>query len=262
MRTITNGWTPELRRQYFAWWALKRTALKHPDASLKWFLDAGRDYSDGASFNNLLVKTRRTAVSNVPGQELAALQPVLDSWIEPVPKLRMPNKPRTFVKDWQLSDFLGDLDKVSKGRNFSQGKDAAYTGLCLMCHRMGDEGGSVGPDLTAVASRYARQTILESILEPSKVISDQYANTDITLHNGSVLAGRIMSETDDKILLRPSMLAPDMTELSKADIKSREFSKVSPMMPGLVNTLTKEEILDLLAYFESAGKPEGAAFKR
>ena len=71
-----------------------------------------------------------------------------------------------------------------------------------------------------------------------------------------------MSETDDKILLRPSMLAPDMTELSKADIKSREFSKVSPMMPGLVNTLTKEEILDLLAYFESAGKPEGAAFKR
>ena len=262
LRTITNGWTPELRRQYFAWWALKRTALKHPDASLKWFLDAGRDYSDGASFNNLLVKTRRTAVSNVPGQELAALQPVLDSWIEPVPKLRMPNKPRTFVKDWQLSDFLGDLDKVSKGRNFSQGKDAAYTGLCLMCHRMGDEGGSVGPDLTAVASRYARQTILESILEPSKVISDQYANTEITLHNGSVLAGRIMSETDDKILLRPSMLAPDMTELSKADIKSREFSKVSPMMPGLVNTLTKEEILDLLAYFESAGKPEGAAFKR
>jgi putative heme-binding domain-containing protein len=262
LRTITNGWTPELRQQYFAWWTTKRKASQHAETSLKWFLDAGRVYSDGASFDNLLVKTRRTAVSNVPPQELGALQPVLDSWIEPAPKLRMPKKERTFVKDWQMSDLLGDLDKVGKGRNFSQGKDAVYTSLCLMCHRMGDEGGSVGPDLTAVASRYSRQIILESILEPSKVISEQYANTEITLNNGTLLTGRIMSETDEKIILRPSMLAPELTELSKADVKSKQFSKVSPMMPGLVNTLTKEEILDLLAYFESAGKPEGAAFKK
>ena len=262
LRTITNGWTPEMRRQYFAWWAQKRNATQHPATTLQWFTDAGRDFSDGASFSNFLVKIRRTAMANVPPQELAALQPVLDSWIEPAPKLKKPKKDRTFVKNWQMSDLVGDLDKLSKGRNFAQGQDAMYGTLCLMCHRIGDEGGSVGPDLTAVASRYSPQVILEALIEPSKVISEQYANTDITLKNGTLLTGRIVGDTDDKIILRPSMLAPDTKEISKADIKSKETSKISPMMPGLLNTLTKEEILDLIAFFQAAGKPEGAAFKK
>ena len=262
LRTITNGWTPEMRRQYFAWWAQKRNTTQHPETTLKWFTDAGRDFSDGASFGNFLVKIRRTAMANVPPEELAALQPVLDSWIEPAPKLKKPKKDRTFVKNWQMSDLIGDLDKLSKGRNFAQGQDAVNGTLCLMCHRIGDEGGSVGPDLTAVASRYSPQVILEALIEPSKVISEQYANTDITLKNGNFFTGRIVGDTDDKIILRPSMLAPDTKEISKADIKTKETSKLSPMMPGLLNTLTKEEILDLLAYFQAAGKPEGAAFKK
>lgn len=262
LRTITSGWTPELRRQYFAWWAQKRNATQHPAATLKWFADAGRDYSDGSSLTGYLVQIRRTAMSNVPQRELAALQPVFDSWIEPTPKLTKPKKQRVFVKNWEMSDLVGDLDKATTGRNFAQGQDAVYAGLCLMCHRMGDEGGAVGPDLTAVASRYSRQAILESIIEPSKVISEQYANTDITLTDGTFFTGRIVSDTDDKIVLRPSMLAPDTKEIRKADIKTKEVSKVSPMMPGLLNTLTKEEILDLLAYFDAAGKPDSAAFKK
>jgi putative heme-binding domain-containing protein len=127
---------------------------------------------------------------------------------------------------------------------------------------MGDEGGSVGPDLTAISSRFSRQAILESILEPSKVISEQYANTDIVLKDGTMVTGRVVTDTDDKIVVRPSMLALDTKEINKADIKSREVSKISPMLPGLVNTLTKEEILDLLAYFESAGHADGAPFKK
>ena len=161
-----------------------------------------------------------------------------------------------------MADLVGDLDMASKGRNFAQGQDAVYGSLCLMCHRMGDEGGSVGPDLTAVASRYSRQAILESILEPSKVISEQYANTDITLKDGTFFTGRIVSDTDNTIVLRPSMLAPETKEIRKADIKSTEVSKVSPMMPGLVNTMTKEEILDVLAYFDAAGKADSAPFKK
>jgi putative heme-binding domain-containing protein len=262
LRTIKDGWTPELRRQYFQWWPKKRTATQHPETTLQWFTDAGREYADGSSFNNFLLNTRRTAISNVPVQELAALQPVLDAWIEPVPKLKAPKKQRTFVKNWTMADLVGDLDKVGSGRHFAQGQDAVYGSLCLMCHRMGDQGGSVGPDLTAVASRYSRQVILESILEPSKVISDQYANTDLTLKDGTVVTGRPIAETDDKIVLRPSMLAPDTREVNKADIKSREFSKVSPMPLGLVNALSKEEILDLLAYFEAAGQADGAPFKK
>jgi hypothetical protein len=58
------------------------------------------------------------------------------------------------------------------------------------------------------------------------------------------------------------MLTPQTQEVRKADVKSREVSKISPMPPGLVNMLTKEEILDLLAYFEAAGHADGAPFKK
>ena len=142
-----------------------------------------------------------------------------------MPKLRVSKKKRSFVQDWKMADLVPDLDEVGHGRNFAQGQDAVFAVQCLMCHRMGDEGGSVGPELTAVASRFSRKDILESILEPSKVISEQYANTDIGLKNGDIVSGRVVSETPDKIVVRPSMLAPDMQEISKADIKSRELSE-------------------------------------
>jgi putative heme-binding domain-containing protein len=262
LRTITNGWTPELRRQYFGWWAIKRNASQHPDFVKQWFADAGREFSDGASFNNFLVKMRRTAMTNTPQPELVSLQSVLDSWAEPLPKIKASKKQRSYVKDWKVADLEADLDQVAHGRNFAQGQDSVFAAQCLMCHRVGEEGGAVGPELTAISSRFSRHDILESIIEPSKVISEQYTNTDITLKNGDTLTGRIVSEDGDKVVVRPSMLAPEMKEISKADIKSREISKISPMPPGLLNMLTKEEILDLLAYFEAAGHADGPQFKK
>src|SRR3984957_16282166 len=114
-----------------------------------------------------------------------------------------------------MADIEPDLDKVGHGRNFAQGQDALFAVQCLMCHRMGNEGGAVGPDLTAVASRFSRRDILESILEPSKVISQQFANADIVLNDGNTLTGRIVSETGDKLVIRPSMLAPGLQEIRK-----------------------------------------------
>ncbi len=262
LRTITNGWTPELRRQYFTWWTVKRNATQHPDYVKQWFADAGREYNDGASFGNFLVKIRRTAMSNTPQPELVSLQSTLDSWAEPLPRLRTPKKKRVFVQDWKMADLESSLDQVAHGRDFAQGQDAVYAVQCLMCHRMGDEGGAVGPELTAISSRFSRRDILESILEPSKVISEQYTNTDIVLNDGKTLSGRVVSETGDKIIVRPSMLTTEMQEISKSDIKSREPSKISPMPPGLLSMLTKEEILDLLAYFEAGGRADGASFKK
>ena len=262
LRTITNGWTPELRRRYFEWWLPGRHAIQHPDDLLRWFQEAGRDSADGSSYLDFLVTIRHTAISTIPQQELAAVQPVLDSWAEPLPQMHTSEKHRAFVQDWKMSDLEADLDQVGHGRNFARGQDAFYAVQCLMCHRMGDEGGSVGPDLTAVASRFSQRDILESILEPSKVISEQFANTEVILNNGEALTGRVVSETVDKLVIRPSMLAPEMREIRKADIKSREISKVSPMPPGLLDILTKNEILDLLAYLEAAGHANGAPFKR
>jgi len=262
LRTATEGWTPDLRRQYFAWWINKRTEAQHPDAMLRWFPEAGRDYADGMSFNNFYIKTRQTAIDNVPPQELPAYKSVIDLWAEPVTVRYRPLKQRAFVQDWKMADLEGDLEKVGHGRDYVQGKDAFYSSQCLLCHRFGKDGGSVGPDLTAIASRFSRHDILESILEPSKVISDQFANTEFTMKDGNVLVGRVVAETDDKVIIRPSMLASEMQEVKKADVKTREYSKISPMPPGLVNMLSREEILDLLAFLEASGKKDGAPFKK
>ena len=145
--------------------------------------------------------------------------------------------------------------------DFTKGKAVYEEAQCAACHKFGADGGAVGPDLTAVSSRFHRRDILESILLPSKVISEQYMNTIIRTKSGDVQEGRVLEETDAKVVMQPNPLKPDKVTIDKADIKSRGPSKVSPMPEGLVNLFKKEEILDLIAYIESGGNRDSADFK-
>src|ERR1700722_20989324 len=117
-----------------------------------------------------------------------------------------------------MADIEPDLDKVGHGRNFAQGQDALFAVQCLMCHRMGDEGGAVGPDLTAVSSRFARKDILESILEPSKVVSEQYRNVIVTTNTGKTVVGRLLEENAGRLVIQPNPLEPGRVEVNKSDV--------------------------------------------
>lgn len=120
----------------------------------------------------------------------------------------------------------------------------------------------IGPDLTAVATRFKRQDILESSTEPTKVVSEQYMNTAIETVAGQVLIGRIVEETPDKIVLRKNPLEPETLTVQKSEIESRSLSKISPMPAGLLNNFTNDEILDLLAYLESLGDSTHPNFRK
>jgi putative heme-binding domain-containing protein len=161
-----------------------------------------------------------------------------------------------------MTDLEPALDQVGKSRNFARGKANFEAAQCLACHRFANEGGSAGPDLTAVSTRFQRRDILESIIEPSKVVSEQYMNTDVRLKNGDAVIGRVLEETDAKIVIQPNPLAPEKVEIKKSDVARRSLSKLSPMPEGLVNTFTKEEILDLMAYMESGGKRDHPDFAK
>src|SRR5258705_1753106 len=154
-----------------------------------------------------------------------------------------------------MDDVLPALADVSKGRKFARAKTAYDVAQCAACHKMADSPapGGVGPDLTAVASRFQRRDMLESIIEPSKVVSEQFANTIVRLKSGEVLDGHIAEETDAKIVLQINPLKLENVTIKKSDVKSRALSKLSPMPEGLVDNLTKEEILDLIAYLEAGG---------
>ena len=124
----------------------------------------------------------------------------------------------------------------------------------------GIEGGIIGPDLSAVGSRFDRRAILESILEPSKVIDEKYRNTVFTLRDGTSVIGAIEREDEQNILVRESPFGGEPTQILKQNVARREASAISPMPAGLVNVLTQEEILDLLAFLLSGGNPADSAF--
>ena len=93
-----------------------------------------------------------------------------------------------------------------------------------------------------MASKYSRHDILESILDPSKVISEQYQNITVIKKDGASETGRLVDETADTLVLQPSMLSPERVTLKKSDVAEQRPGKVSPMPEGLLNQMTKDEI--------------------
>ena len=260
LRTATKGWTPDLRKAYFSWWAKDRSRALHPAETVRWFDDAGRGYSDGASFPKFLANFHAHARSTLSPEESQALADVLAAFVPSAQKPRKPAKARTLVKDWRMEDLLSALAEVGKDRNFERGREVYEAAQCLQCHKFGTEGGSVGSELTAVSSRFTRRDILESILEPSKVISEQYQATVIRTTDGRIVDGRIIEEDAQKVVIQPNQLLPEKVQIKKSEIDKRMPSKVSPMPAALVNNFTREEVLDLLAYVESGGKKDHPAF--
>jgi putative heme-binding domain-containing protein len=264
LRTARSGWTMEDRKAYFSWFSRDRSQDKHPAETLKWFKDAGRDYGDGASFPRFMANILTNAFGSLSDQEHRELASLVEELTEKVvERKKTARTQRAFVKEWTMNDLVPHLDQMSKGRSFQKGKEAFTVAQCFACHRFGDEGGSVGPDITGAASRFNRRDLLETIIEPSKVISDQYQNITVTKKNGDDVTGRLVedNEVEQKLVLVVNPLAGDRVEIKKSDVQKRTPSKVSPMPEGLVSILTKEEILDLLAYIESGGKRDHAAFR-
>ncbi len=129
---------------------------------------------------------------------------------------------------------------------------AVFQRVCMACHQMYGEGGIVGPDLTG-SNRGDLNYLLLNILDPSGDIPNAYKMVVITTKNGQVLAGSVIEENDQKVVL--SMIGQKNT-IIKDDIKSRELSPFSMMPEGLLQTLKDQEILDLIKYFQTKAQVE------
>src|SRR5918993_2715190 len=119
---------------------------------------------------------------------------------------------------------------------------------CATCHRFGAIGKDVGPDLTTIASRFKKKDLLDSILWPSKVISDQYQAEMFELKDGKILTGVIVRETAAAVQIRTADSPDKPVAVPKGQIANRETSTVSLMPAGLLDGLSHADIANLLAF--------------
>lgn len=244
LRHLRNGWTPELQETYF-----------------NWFVRAA-GYKGGASFSLFVKNIKEDAIKNLSDADKSRLDPILTK--QPEGQVNpFAAKPRPLVKEWSLEELLPAVENELHGRDYERGRRMFGAANCFACHRFNGEGGAVGPDLTGLAGRFDRRYILESVLEPSKVISDQYAAVQILTIEGKVIQGRIVNLAGDSFRVNTNMLDPDaQVSVDRKQIEEMVPSKTSMMPKGAINTLHKDEILDLMAFLLSRGDRSNPMFKQ
>jgi putative heme-binding domain-containing protein len=133
----------------------------------------------------------------------------------------------------------------------SRGAALFESAQCAKCHRFGERGDSVGPDLTNVAKRFQRKEILESILFPSQTISDQFASQTVVANDGKTYVGMVAPSGNGALVVLQAN-GEKMT-IPEDEVESRTRAKVSSMPQGLLNRLSIEEVADLFAYLSGRG---------
>ena len=175
---------------------------------------------------------------------------------------------RQFVRKWKLDELKPALADLAKNRQHDRGAALFKSVSCMQCHKMKEQGGNIGPDLISVSKKMAEgklnaESLLTTILEPSKEIEKKYRTQIIVTVKGKLISGVVLEETDTFLKLVANPLDKDakVIQVDKDDIDEREESKVSVMPAGLLDTMTRDEILDLLAWLIAAGDAPHAAHK-
>jgi putative heme-binding domain-containing protein len=151
-----------------------------------------------------------------------------------------------------VEDLLTYLTGEENRGTAARGAEIYVKAQCAKCHRFDGQGESFGPDLTSVSSRFTRKELLESILFPAHVISSQYASKTIRLTDGRTITGLVVPGAAGEVtVMQPS---GEKTTVSQSDIDVSRPSKLSAMPAGLLDTLTQEEVADLMAYLQRSSK--------
>lgn len=245
-----DGWTKESRDKYF-----------------KWFITAF-GFKGGNSYIGFIDRARKMALKNVPQDQLAYYDKLSgSSLLDANNQNRLATnavRPKGPGRNWSVDSALAVIQSDSGARSFEQGKAMFASTLCSTCHRLGGEGGEIGPDLSQLGTRFSTKDILESIINPNKTISDQFAATYFYMKDGSSIVGRVKNQDNVKYYVSQNPFAPQqIREIPKKDVSRASISDApSIMFPRLINSLNPEELKDLMAYLVSGGNQNHQVFKK
>jgi putative heme-binding domain-containing protein len=157
---------------------------------------------------------------------------------------------------WQWSDtFARELaGEVRESGNAARGREIFHRAelACLACHRVGGEGGLIGPALDTLGTAQPVDFIIGAILEPTKEIKEGYEAYEIETKSGDLLTGYRIRSDREQVVLRESAATETIT-LRREQVQT-ERSVGTLMPPGLVDSLTREELRDLTAYLAGLGR--------
>jgi putative heme-binding domain-containing protein len=239
---------------------LHATRLIDPGGAARLVFEAPREPGDypfactvpghWRNMNGVMVVVPRLA--DVPPEALRAPPPAAEG--------------RPFVRRWVMDDLLGELGGLDRDRSFERGRAMFAVAGCLQCHKVRGEGGDLGPDLTALPARLTegkttRAEVLREVLEPSRVIDPAYRPVLIETRDGDLVTGLVVEQGPASLRVRAGP-GPEIREVALGSVAARAESRVSLMPEGLLATLSKEEILDLLGYVITGGDPKHPSFAR
>ena len=190
----------------------------------------------------------REDVSNFTARQIAALSD--KSLMEKLNKVWGSIRPAAVEKVALLDKYKKTLtaDYLKKA-NKSRGR-VLYLKSCAACHRLFDDGGNIGPDITG-AQRHNLDYLLENILDPSAVVPGEYQVAIITTTAGRTISGLIKQETERALTVQT---VNELIILPRGEVETVQRTKTSMMPDGLLDNLRVEEVRDLIAYLASPGQ--------
>lgn len=164
-------------------------------------------------------------------------------------------------QEWKFEDLAPSLSELERGRSFSSAKQVFQIANCTACHRMNGVGYEIGPDLAKLDPKLTPEEILRSVVEPSAKIDPKYAANVVETESGRIVTGLVIEENDDEIkLVENPLVQSEPIVVKKSDVADRQVSKTSIMPLGMLDRLTREEVLDLLAYLAARGDASHVVF--
>jgi putative heme-binding domain-containing protein len=231
----TAAWTPALRERF-----LRLAVERIPH------------WRGGPTCRAVKDRIQHELIQMLPLDERSRLADVMSLFQKPVPIV--PPTKRELVRQWKLDDLVPHLEAgLAEPRNLENGRRLFSESACLVCHSFQGEGGLGGPDLTSAGRRYNPRDLLDNIVNPSRVINEQYALQIYVKTDGTTVTGRTVNRAGDLIMvaLNPNDPVGSEVRFSIRDLESTTRSPTSFMPAGLLDTLTRDDILDLLAYLRS-----------
>lgn len=211
-------------------------------------------------FDERKFRAEQMALDTVGGQLLigmaeektlpADLLPIIEEkiFINPDPTIRMQAgkyfKHPGSGRSYSIPDMLQMKADVPNGK-------IVFTSHCSSCHKLGDKGNSIGPDLTGIGKKFDNAALLDAIVNPSAGIVFGYESWLVNTSDGATLFGFLLSENKRSIVIKD--VSGQKHVVDKKKISSKKKQEKSLMPDPFSNNLTEKEITDVVGFLKSPG---------